>query len=423
MKIAVIGSGIAGLAATWYLSKAHEVTLFERAPKIGMDAHSVEVDCGQGTVHLNAPMRVFFEDYYPSLTQLYREIDVGFEAIEYSGSFSRQGESAYFRYKNYSFGSTVLPFLTGRSAFHLRALKLGAELVRFLRLAKGYKEFSTNETESLTVEQYIEQNGFSRDFAESYLYPAFAGICTCSYASVKAYPASIILAYLDSGLTWSRVNRLSQGTHEVTKRLAAVASEVRCNTYLKAVNRFTHGVSLTDDDGHTEDYDHVVIATQANQALELLAHASAEERTALAKFQYETSRTIVHTDRSLAPANVVDWAPVNFLMSDFSDKPMASIWMNQIYSGLGTDTDYFETWNPFHEADADKVLIDASVQRPVVTSDSLQGIRQIDKLHEQHDRRIWFCGSYASRGIPLLESAVVSAKTLSEKLCDRNVGS
>lgn len=416
MKIAVIGSGIAGLAATWFLSRHHQVTLFERASKIGMDAHSVEVDCGNGSVHLNAPMRVFFEGYYPTLTELYREIDVAFEPIEYSGSFSQLGNSAYFSYRNYSFGSNVVPFLAGRSAFSPRALMLGAELIRFLRLAKKYRQFSNDETDTLTIAQYIEQNGFSRQFAELFLYPAFAGICTCSYERIRNYPASIILAYLDSGLTWSRVNRLSQGTHEVTGRLAAAATEVRCKTHLKAVNRSTDGVSLTDDNDHTEVYDHVVIATQANQALELLAEPTAEERNALARFQYETSRTVVHTDRSLAPANKRDWAPVNFLLSDTHDKPMASIWMNQIYPRLGNDTHYFETWNPLHEVEPDKVLIDANVQRPVVTRESLQGIRQIDKLHEQHDRRVWFCGSYASRGIPLLESAVVSAKSLAEKL-------
>lgn len=417
----MIGSGIAGLAATWYLGKDHRVTLCERGPKIGMDAHSVQVDCDQGGVHLNAPMRVFFEGYYPTLTQLYREIDVAFEAIEYSGSFSRHGDNAYFHYKNYSFGSTALPFLTGPSAFHPRALKLGAELVRFLRRAKDYRQFSADETDALTIQQYIEQNGFSNEFAESFLYPAFAGICTCSYDNLKTYPASIILAYLDSGLTWSRVNRLSAGTHEVTERLAAAAWKVRCDTHLKAVNRSADSILLTDEEGHTEEYDHVVIATQADQALKLLAHASTDERSALAKFQYETSRTIVHTDPSLAPANEKDWAPVNFLMSDTHDRPMATIWMNQIYSQLGTDTNYFETWNPFHDVESDKLLIDASVQRPVVTRDSLRGIRQIDKLHEQHDRRVWFCGSYASRGIPLLESAVVSAKALSEKLSNDRV--
>ncbi|MGB1580962.1 MAG: NAD/FAD-binding protein, partial [Nevskiales bacterium] len=121
-------------------------------------------------------------------------------------------------------------------------------------------------------------------------------------------------------------------------------------------------------------------------------------------------------DSRLAPQNKKEWAPVNFLLSDNHDKPMASIWMNQIYPQLGQQTSIFETWNPFHEIDSSKLLIDAQVERPVVTQDSLLGIRQLGKLHEQNDRRIWFCGSYSSRGIPLLESAVASAKSIAEKL-------
>lgn len=414
MKIAVIGSGISGLAAAWYLSKRHEVTLCERAPKIGMDAHSVEIDCGNESVHLNAPMRVFFEGYYPTLTQLYDEIGAAYEPIEYSGSFSRHGGKTYFRYRNHLFGSRAIPFLAGRSAFSPQALRIGIELIRFLHQARQHRQFT--DAEALSLQEYLQQNRYSDLFAQRFLYPAFAGICTCSYESIKAYPVSIIMEYLDSDLTWSRINRLSQGTHDVTERLAAAASKVRCNLHLKAVTRNTNGVSITDGNGYTEDFDHVVVATQANQAQRLLANASSEEKNALAKFKYEKSRILVHKDAKLAPENPREWAPVNFLLSDKHDKPMASIWMNHVYPQLGKETSIFETWNPFAEIDARQVLIDAKVERPVVSQNSLLGISELNKLHQQHDRRVWFCGSYAGPGIPLLESAVVSAKAVARQL-------
>lgn len=414
MKIAVIGSGISGLAAAWYLSKQHQVTLCERGPRIGMDAHSVEVDTGQGSVYLNAPMRVFFEGYYPTLTQLYREIDVAYEPVKYSGSFSQLGGKTYFRYKNHWLGSLALPFLAGRSAFSLPALKIAVELLRFLRQARKFNHASA--ADALTIQAYLKHNGYSDLFAERFLYPAFAGICTCSYDQIKAYPASIILEYLDSDLTWSRVNRLSHGTRDVAQRLSAAAARVHCNLNLQAVIEKDNGVEITDGTGHTEHYDHVVIATQANQARQLLTDANAKERATLARFQYEKSRIVVHKDEGLAPASQHEWAPVNFLLSDAHDKPMASIWMNLIYPQLGKKTNIFETWNPFHEIERDKVLIDANVERPVVSEDSLSAIKQLDALHEQPNRRIWFCGSYAQRGIPLLESAVASAKTVSERL-------
>lgn len=415
MKIAVIGSGISGLAAAWYLGKDHHVTLCERGPNIGMDAHSVEIESAQGNVYLNAPMRVFFEGYYPTLTQLYRDIGIAFEPVKYSGSFSQLNGDSFFHYRNHWLGALTLPFLTGRSLFSRQAWQIAFELLRFLRLAKRNKNAADRSADTITLDNYLKQHGFSALFAERFLYPAFAGICTCSYDSLKNYPASMVLEYLDSDLTWSRVNRLSHGARDVAQRLSAGATEVRCNFNLTRLTPTDQGVEITNCQGETEVYDHVIVATQANQARSLLESQSTEAKI-LERFQYEKSRLIIHTDEALAPSNKKDWAPVNFLLSDQHDKPMASIWMNQIYPQLNTHQPIFETWNPFQNVAADKILIDAQVERPVVSEDSLRAIQALEQIHQQPDRRIWFCGSYAHRGIPLLESAVASAKNIAERL-------
>jgi len=415
MKIAVIGSGISGLAAAWYLGKDHHVTLCERGPNIGMDAHSVEIPTAQGSVYLNAPMRVFFEGYYPTLTQLYRDIGIEFEPVKYSGSFSQPHGDSFFHYKNHWLGALTLPWLTGRSRFNRQAWQIGRELLRFLRQAKQNKRSGSQATDQITLQDFLQQNGYSTLFAERFLYPAFAGICTCSYDSLRNYPASMLLEYLDSDLTWSRVNRLSHGARDVAQRLSANATEVRCNLELTEITANDHGVVVTSSNGETETFDHVVVATQANQARKLISSHSTEAAI-LSRFQYEQSRLMIHSDTALAPTNRKDWAPVNFLLSDQHDKPMASIWMNKIYPQLANQAPIFETWNPFQPVAADKVLIDAQVERPIVTQDSLQAIQALEKLHQQPNRRIWFCGSYAHRGIPLLESAVTSAQRVATQL-------
>lgn len=414
MKVAVIGSGMSGLAAAWYLSKHHRVTLCERGPHIGMDAHSVEVDRGQGSVYLNAPMRVFFEGYYPTLSQLYRDIEVAYEPIKYSGSFSQRGSRPFFQYKNHWLGSYTLPFLTGRSARSPAAWRLGLELTQFLRQAR--KRSGENLPDSLTIDDYLRQNHYSQRLAEGFLYPAFAGICTCSYDQVKAYPASIILDYLGSDLTWSRVNRLTHGVRDVAQRLSAVAATVRCNLNLKTLAAHDHGVEISDGDGYRETFDHVVVATQANHAVQLLPQSMSAERDVLAQFDYRQSRLLIHEDPRLAPAQQRDWAPVNFVLCAEHDKPMASIWMNSIYPQLGQRRQVFETWNPFEDVDAQHTLIDAAVDRPLVTPRSLAAIARLEQLQQQPERNVWFCGSYARRGIPLLESAVASAKGVADKL-------
>ncbi|MEM1144014.1 MAG: FAD-dependent oxidoreductase [Pseudomonadota bacterium] len=208
MRVAVIGSGISGLAATWYLGRTNEVTLYERGPNIGMDASSVELDFGNGVVHINAPMRVFFEAYYPTLCQLYGEVGAAYEPIKYSGSFSHRGDRAYFHYRNFWLGNSTLPFLSGRSLRLPTAWRLGLALVQLVGHVRKLDTKSLPDT--LSLQEYLEQLGHS-ELGNRFLYPTFAGICTCSYEQVKAYPAAIILDYLARILTPSRVNRLTHG--------------------------------------------------------------------------------------------------------------------------------------------------------------------------------------------------------------------
>lgn len=414
MKIAVIGSGIAGLTATWRLKDKHQVTLYERWGKLGMDAQTAEIDCDGTPLQINVPMRVFYPEYYPKLTALYDELNIAYEPVQYAGSFSHFGGKTYFRYKNYWLGPYAVPFLTGRSIRSPAAIRIGAELVKLLRKSKQGDQAAS--LDNITIEEYLRREGYSDFFANHFLYPTYAGICTCSYDSVKRYPAAIILEYLNSGLTWAKVNRLTHGTQDAAGRLAASAAEVKLNMDLKSVLLNDSGVEICDGEGHKAQYDHVVIATQANQALQLLSQASAEEQATLSKFRYEQSQVVVHKDTALAPQNPKEWAPVNFLMSDNHDKPMATIVMNRIHPQLANKPPVFETWNPLTKLNPKDVLLEASFERPVVSAESLAAITELETLHQQANRKIWFCGSYSKRGIPLLESAACSANSIAERL-------
>ena len=418
MKIAVVGSGISGLAAAWYLGQDHQVTVCERGRYIGLDAHSVEVEATGSRVHLNAPMRVFYEGYYPTLSELYRDIGVAYESVNYSASFSPYGHRAYFRYKNYWLGRITLPFLAGPSLRTAGAWGLGLEIALFLRRLRQLDLHSIPD--SMTFEDYLERSGCSKRLVQDFLYPAMAGICTCSYQSVADYPAAIMLGYLARDLTWSRVNRLTHGVQDVACRLSAAADDIQLGLDVKYIVANEDKVELHDGRGYRERFDHVVVATQANQARSLLPEAMAAERSVLASFDYEGSRLQIHNDQRLAPVDQRDWAPVNFLLSQAHRKPMASIWLNAIYPELTDAAPMFETWNPFTEVDHEHVMVDAWVERPVVTARSLNAIEQLERLQAQEDRRVWFCGSYAYRGIPLLESAVASGKDIAQKITGLN---
>lgn len=420
MKVAVVGSGIAGLSAAWLLSQVHEVSLFERSGRLGMDAHGLDIACSGGEVRVDVPLRVFFDGFYPNLSALYEVLGVESEAINYSASFGLLGEGSYFRYDNFRLGGYALPFLKGLDSIRPRSLRIGWDVLRFFRqipeiLAQGLSD-------DLVLAEFVEQKKFSKAFAEGFLYPAFAGICTCTHERVRRYPARIILEYLHTGLLLSSMRRVTQGTQEVVQRLSRDIPHIHLDTPVREVSTGAGGALVVTDAG-AQRFDHVVLATQANQSADLLKSATAEEQAVLAAFSYEPSRVVVHRDERLAPpGGERHWAPVNFLLDAPGTTPMATIWLNAIQSMPDTGP-VFQTWNPLVEPDPDQVLAQSRFERPVVSARSLEGLRQLGQLHKQSERRIWFCGSYAARGIPLLESATHSALGVAELLgCRRPWG-
>jgi len=417
MKVAVIGSGVAGLSAAWLLSQKHEVTLYEKTSRLGMDAHGLDLDVSAGGARIDVPLRVFFDGFYPNLTALYTVLGIESQPINYSASFGVLDKRSYFRYDNYSFGRYSLPFLKGRQSISIESLKIGWEILRFFRRIP--ESLAGGLSDELTLATYLEQQGWSDRFAEGFLYPAFAGICTCSHDRIKDYPARIILEYLNTGLLLSSVRRVTQGTREVVHALARAVHKTHLDTEVKEVNATPAGATVATSAG-TSSFDHVVLATQANQSVRLLNGHMSKEREVLGAFQYETSQVVVHRDSKLAPhGGRSQWAPVNFLLENPKDTPMATIWMNAIQAMPDKD-DIFQTWNPIIDPDPELVLAESSFERPVVDAESLKSLRRLERLHEQPDRRIWFCGSYAARGIPLLESATHSALSIAERLgCQR----
>jgi len=413
LRIAVVGSGLAGLAATWLLGRHADVTVYEAHPTPGMGAHSVRLGDGAGGPLIDVPLRVLTPAYYPTLLELYEEAGVAVAPVDYAASFSRLHDASYFLYRNVHVGGRSLPWVSPSSLLQSETRSIARDVVRLHR--QGPVALREGRLAGMTLQAYLEAENFGRAFIDGFLLPAYASICTCSTQTVRDYPAELIVDYFCSGVTTLGVARAVGGSEDVVARLLAPATAVRTGTAVRAVTQDGDEVTVLDGDGGSARYDHVVLATPADRGAELL-DPSDPLREALSRVPHEASRVVVHRDPRLAPRDRSAWRPVNFIVAGEGPAPMATIWLNRVQPGLEEAPDIFQTWNPLVEPDPDLVITEAMVSRPVVTLETHDLPETLAHLCQDSRRRIWPVGSYAARGIPLLEAAAASAARVADRL-------
>lgn len=397
---------MAGMAASWFLGKEHHVTLFERQPRLGIGAHSVQAPGGV----VDVPLRVIYPGYYPELFALLAEAGVAVETLDASLGFSDLGGASYFRYRNLHTLGKTLPWVTPTTWLRSAPRSILFDLARFLWQAP--QALASGALATRTIGDYLDRQHYSRAFTDRFLIPVFAGINTVSCQAVRDYPAALIAQYFNPGFVVSSVYRAVGGAHAIAQALSARVAQLRLDARIHSVHRQAHGVAITMDDGSAETFDVVVFATQANQVMALLDDASPAERAVLEAVRYGAVRVVMHHDARLMPATRADWGPVNYVLSPRFDRPMVSIWVNRLLPTYHDARPVFQTINPMLEPAPDSMLQDCSLQRPIVDLATHANLQRLDALHAQAQRRVFFCGAYAAQGIPLLESAVASAHRL-----------
>lgn len=406
--IAVVGAGLAGLAAAWWLGRVHRVTLYERQPRPGFTASSVGLP---GGVRVDVPLRVFYPGYYPTLTRLYARLGIASEPVSYAATFTDAAGRAYFRYRNLQAGQRawgyVLPQDLWRDA---RARAIVRGLLRFRREAMA----GDARVDGRSLGELVR--GYPADFVEGFLLPAVCTVCTCSAEAARAFPAATIVDYARRGLVREAVRRVQLGADEVERVLRQGIPALHCGAPVRALQRSADGVLLRLEDGRAVAHDHVVIAAAAPQALAMLADAGPEERRVLGAFRTQPVTVLTHTDPALMPARRADWSPVHLRVADGAAAPESTIWVNAVQPALRGAADVFQTVHPQRAPAPGRLLGEARFERTVVDAASLAALAGLAALHAQPARRVWFCGAWAQAGIPLLESAVRSAQVVAQCL-------
>jgi uncharacterized protein len=416
MNIAVIGAGLAGLTAAWALSRQHQVTLYERHARPGFIAHALAMPCPDGgEQEVDVPLRVFYPGYYRTLMRLYAHIGAATEPISYAATYTDGAGQRLFRYQNWRFGDRSFSVLPPQDLRHAHTRSVVAGTVAFLR--RSGQAWRSGRLQGLSLREHIQQERYPQAFVDTVLLPAISTVCTCPNEAALEFPAELVAEYFGRGLAHQSVRRAVHGAQDAATRLLAPVQKFVPKAQVAAVLPRAEGVSIVHADGSRSEHEHVVLASSAAHALALLGDAaSAEERRLLGAVQHHAVEVLLHRDPRLMPQRRSDWSPINSAIDPAWPQAATTIWINAVQPRLRSAPDLFQTVAPGLRPRDELTISSARFDRPVVNAQSLSLLPRLQQLHAQPQRRLWFCGSYARVGIPLLEAAVASALDVAERI-------
>jgi predicted NAD/FAD-binding protein len=394
MRIAVIGSGISGNLAARILSAAHQVDVFEASSHVGGHAHTVNTQAYGRVVSADVAFMVLNRRTYPNLCRLLAYLGVETQASEMSLSVRclRTG----LEYQGSSLNGL---FAQRRNLVRAPFYRMLLDIVRFNRRAIEFCE-SGDERSLLGV--FLSDIGVGREFREQYLIPMSAAIWSADPACLNGFPAKFILGFfrnhgllqLEDRPQWLTIADRSR--NYVTELMRPLRDRVFLNAPVRSVHRVDEGVRLSFGDREPACYDHVVLASHADQSLQLLADASESEREILSGFPYQPNTAILHTDCSVLPKRRRAWASWNYhLPNQPTHQASVTYDLNRLQS-LGLPEPLCLTLNPSCEIDQRKVLQRFEFQHPVFSLESANSQRRFDEINGING--VSFCGAYWGYG-------------------------
>ena len=404
MKIAVIGSGISGLSAAYYLSKKFKVDLFEQEDYFGGHSCTYDIKKEKKTIPVDLGFIVFNELTYPNLLNFFKELEVPFEKSDMSFSVSIRGS-------NIEYGGRGLKalFANKSNIFNFNFLKMIAEIISFYKSAPSLIK---NNLDGVTLGSYLDKSNFSKYLVEYHIIPMVAAIWSMPFSKAKEIPLKLFLNFfINHGLfklrnrpQWYTVTGRSR-TY-VKKVLEKISGEIFKNYKVNSINRNENNVRIKIGDDYL-DYDHVVLASHADQSLKMLDQPTEEEQRVLSKFEYVSNKAILHSDESFMPKNKLAWSSWNSISND--SQTCVTYWLNNLQN-LKCDQNFFLTLNPISEIKKKNIVKNINFTHPYFNSETLKYQKSLLSL--QGKKRTWYCGSYFSYGFH--EDGIKSAINLIE---------
>ena len=402
MRIAIVGTGIAGNTAAYKLGKEHEITVYEASSYVGGHTNTIDVSEGDRTIAVDTGFIVFNDRTYPKFIELLDEI--GQESQPSLMSFSVSSGDGRLEYNGAGLNAL---FAQRRNILRPPFFRMIRDILRFNREAMATLPF---EAESQTVGRYLLNHGYSREFMDDYLVPMAAAIWSAEPVAIHDMPLQFLVRFFDNHGLLQLKDRpvwrvIKGGSREYVKKLVAGHRDrIRLDTPVKAVVRHESGVEIVSDRFGREWYDAVFLACHSDQALALLDAPTAVEREVLGAIRFQDNEAVLHTDASVLPRRRRAWAAWNYHIPEDPHGQVAVTYNMNMLQSLDCDEQYCVTLNNDRRIDPSKVIRRIQYQHPVYSREAVAAqLRQA----EVNAGRTFFCGAYWRNGFH--EDGVVSA--------------
>jgi len=412
-KLAIIGTGIAGMGCGHLLHKKYDLTLFEQDNYIGGHTNTITVDEDGTPVYMDTGFMVFNFETYPNLCNLFKELNAPIKKTDMS--FSVQYTPTGLEYCGSGLNGL---FAQRKNIFNISYIKMLTQITRFNK--ESVKVLDNPRFNNYSLGEYIKEYNYGEDMLWKYLIPMSSAVWSTPMNEMLDFPIVTLVRFFKNhgflGLnTQHQWYTLENGSQSYRKLLIApFKDKIQINNGVVSVKKENGKAILTTKDGRVHTFDKVIFASHADQTLKLLENPTADEKRLLTPFKYQKNVATVHTDESIMPKTKLTWSSWNYRIEKRNETlaPTTIYWMNSL-QGVSKKKNYFVSINAIPGSVAkNKIIQEINYEHPLFDVSTMQAQNELDKLNESGP--LYFCGSYFKYGFH--EDAYASAVNLCSKM-------
>ena len=411
MKIAIIGSGIAGLSTAWLLNKKYDITLFEKNNYLGGHSNTANIKYNYKKIAVDTGFIVFNFRTYPNLKAFFELL--GVKIAKSNMSFAVRNLDNNFTYSGNNLAGL---FAQKRNLFNPKFWMMLKDINKFNKHATALIEQDQNIDDNKTLNDFITELGLGDYFKYYYLLPMAGAIWSCPVELIKNYPLKTFLQFFYNHGLLTVTNQpqwytVKGGSQEYVKKItASFADKINLNCKIINVQNIDNKIILNDDKGAKYKFDKVIFATHTDQTYKMIKGKTSEQKDILENIRYSKNIAVLHKDKEQMPLYKKAWASWVYLSSAEEQKVSLTYWMNNLQN-IDHKYPLFVTLNPIKEIAKKDIFATYKYEHPIFDHDAIMAQKNLEQIQGQNN--MWFCGAWTKYGFH--EDGLNSALDIAQK--------